>query len=136
MEKINLDIFINKASKNASFLRTYVNDPARLADRYIVEDDLIEKLNSSQVLLEAVANLHPKKLSSIAKGLFDPTVAAFQDFRDAGGYTDGFNDGASDGGFVDRYEGPKHKLMAKIKKEKFINPGKGNLIKINQKGKM
>lgn len=138
MEKINLAIFIEMASKDPSFLRTFVSDPNRLAQRFEVEDNLISKLKSSQTLLEAVANSHPKKLSKIAKGLFDPSVAAFADFRDAGGYKDGFNDGASDGGFTDRYEGPKRKILKEIikKKDMIINPGKGEIIIKNLKGKL
>ncbi len=139
MEKINLAIFIEMASKDPSFLRTFISDPDRLTQRFEVEDDLIKKLKSSQSLLEAVANNHPKKLSNIAKGLFNPSVAAFKDFRDGGGYQDGFNDGASGGGFVDRYEGPKRdKILNDIIKSKdiIINPGKGEIIIKNLKGKL
>jgi len=108
METINTDQFIQKASEDPGFLQAYFKDPERLQKRYIIEDDLMNKLTSSQELLLAVANVHPKHLSSIAKGLFDQKISTdLSDFRDGPHYQDGFNDHTPEGGFVDRYEGPR-----------------------------
>lgn len=103
LPKLSFKQFVDKGALEPDFLRAFVRDPERIATRYDIEAGLLDQIRSEQALLEAIALHSPSKLSVLAKAMYNPSPYAFTDHRDGDVYRDRFNDGASDGGFVDRF---------------------------------